>query len=363
MADGNLGRFVAEAQRRLAEEEAARRTREQQSLERRYGRQKQLPGGYEMMTEPSQQGRGPGRDGGVVDITEMRRQREEQDKRNAELAEFLRQYDDDPTSQALAAAEFARQQDKTQYDAWKKARQRQHDTWVQQGKDLYPDDPTAQSLYVGQQYVRETRAPEAQQAFAEYEQRLQNEQMRANQRKLESYTTDTVMRETLGAAVELAPKLLAVPYRVADQVTGNIMADEAIRESQQFARAREQARQEDWSPYLSGMYGGAAQSLLQALATPGGAYGKAAGFAAMTGNEALTTAEDAGLTGAARLKYAATQAALEGGIAALSARMFGGGLEARIAGRSIAAKTMQQLAKNVGKDLTYYKLRGIVVLL
>jgi len=52
MADGNLGRFVAEAQRRLAEEEAARRTREQQSLERRYGRQKQLPGGYEMMTEP-----------------------------------------------------------------------------------------------------------------------------------------------------------------------------------------------------------------------------------------------------------------------------------------------------------------------
>ena len=351
MADGNLGRFVAEAQRRLAEEEAARRTREQQSLERRYGRQKQLPGGYEMMTEPSQQGRGPGRDGGVVDITEMRRQREEQDKRNAELAEFLRQYDDDPTSQALAAAEFARQQDKAQYDAWKKARQRQHDTWVQQGKDLYPDDPTAQSLYVGQQYVRETRAPEAQQAFAEYEQRLQNEQMRANQRKLESISGDTVTRETLGAAIELAPKLLAAPYRVADQVTGNIMADEAIRESQQFARAREQARQEDWSPYLSGMYGGAAQSLLQALATPGGAYGKAAGFAAMTGNEALTTAEDAGLTGAARLKYAATQAALEGGIAALSARMFGGGLEARIAGRSIAAKTMQQLAKNVGTDL------------
>lgn len=71
----------------------------------------------------------------------------------------------------------------------------------------------------------------------------------------------------------------------------------------------------------------------------------------MAGNEGLTTAEDAGLKGAAKLRYAGTQGLLEAGIAAISQKLFGPGIESRLAGQSVAARTFKELAKNFGKDV------------
>lgn len=93
-------------------------------------------------------------------------------------------------------------------------------------------------------------------------------------------------------------------------------ADYLAEQGQQVEAQQAAARKDDWSPWLSRMYGGAAQSLAQAaVAAPLGSAGIIGSFALTEGNQALYDAEQAGLKGMDRIKYAVIQGGIEGAIA------------------------------------------------
>ena len=308
------------------------------------GKQK-AGGGYELIT-PGTDTRGQN----YIDEYKLKLdQLEAQKKRDEALKQHLSNYAKDPVSQGLAAAEF----EMKERDAAKKAAEAEHDRVAREAKDKYPDDPYAQASHIAMKYVRERTAPEAKKAFGEGERLTQMKEQEKIARGLENIPVIgqfAPTREIVGAAVETVPRMASLLARVTDQVTGENAADEANREAQKIGQAREIAREEDLSPYLSRQFGGAAQSLMQMAGTPGGATSKIVGAGLLSGNEALTTAEDAGLTGAAKLRYAGTQGLLEAGIAMLGQKIFGGGIESRLAGQSVAAQTWKQLAKNIGTD-------------
>lgn len=301
------------------------------------GKQRLSSGGYDQLTDDPN-------DAGLNKryLEDRRIQLDDQlakKRRDDELKKHLSAYNDDPIAQTLGMAEFLLNEEKAQ----KAQRQKEHDDIIKQH-----DDPVMQTVALAQHYLKKEQAPDAQKAFARQE-RLDKLQ---EQDKLEAKLGNAglgnaVVRESIGSAVQTVPNLASILARVSgDKET----ADTLQRQSQEFGQAREATRQEDMSPYLSRMYGGASQSLLQMAATPGGAMSKIVGAGAMSGNEALTTAEDAGLTGTDRLRYAGSQALFEAGVAALGQKLFGAGVESRLAGQAVAAETWKQLGKNIGVD-------------
>lgn len=129
---------------------------------------------------------------------------------------------------------------------------------MQDAKDQFPDDPYAQANHVAMVYARQRTAPEAQQAFAEGERLAQIKERNKTARKLENIPgigRFAITREATGAAIETVPRMASILARVSDAVTGEKAADEANREAQRFGDAREQAREEDVSPYLSRQFG------------------------------------------------------------------------------------------------------------
>lgn len=263
-------------------------------------------------------------------------------RRQAALDQHLKSYDPDPVSQAWGQAEF-RLQEQEQEQA------KQHE--AEKSVADQHDDPVAKAWAIAQHRMK-NQGPMAQGALKAQNRQAAIEQMQRQDRMsaaLDQITPDNAfVRESVGGALNAAPDFVALAARL----TGSgEAADELNRQSQEMQQARGQMREEDWSPWLSGMYGGAVQNIAQMAGTPGGAYSKIAGAALQAGNQALTTAEDAGLKGNARLRYAGTQALFEGGIAAIFQKVFPGlGAESRVAGQGVAAQTWKQLAKQLGKD-------------
>ena len=268
-----------------------------------------------------------------IDQAEARKAREDR------LKKYLNEYDDDPITQTMARAQF-RIKEQEDYAAEQKR--------IEKAIADKHDDPLMKTWAIGQHRMEQTQSLQQKQAF---EDRERLEQLRTQDK--ESRTLDRMgmgfapLRETVGAAVNTVPDLASVVARLSGDKTA---ADTLNRQSNQFQGVREQSREDDMSPWASRMYGGASQSMIQMAATPGGAGAKIAGAGVMSGNQALTTAEDAGLTGGARLRYAGSQALFEAGVAALGQKIFGPGIESRAAGQAIAAQTWRQLARNIGTD-------------
>jgi hypothetical protein len=263
-------------------------------------------------------------------------------RRQAALDQHLKAYNPDPVSQLWGQAEFRLQEQEQE-----QTKQQEVEKSV---ADQY-DDPVAKVWAIAQHRMQ-NQGPMAQGALKAQKRQAAVEQMQRQDRMsaaLDQITPDNAfVRESVGGALNAAPDFVALAARL----TGSgEAADELNRQSQEMQQARGQMREEDWSPWLSGMYGGVVQNIAQMAGTPGGAYSKIAGAALQAGNQALTTAEDAGLKGNARLRYAGTQALFEGGIAAIFQKAFPGlGAESRVAGQGVAAQTWKQLAKQIGKD-------------
>jgi N12 class adenine-specific DNA methylase len=270
-------------------------------------------------------------------------------RRQKALDKYLSQYEDDPLTKAFATINFEAREAEQRKESQKLAQEKERKAFI----NKYPDDPIMQAWAQSEHDAEKTKNLPQKEAFARRERLEQIDERDRVARKLERLGGgNAFLRETLGSAVNVVPGLAAIPARAAESV-GMVepgTTNELNRQSGAFQDAREQAREDDMSPWLSRMYGGASQSLLQTAATPGGAASKIAGAGVMSGNEALTTAEDAGLTGMDRLRYAGSQAIFEAGIAALGQKIFGPGVESRLAGQQIAAETWKQLGKNVGTD-------------
>ena len=258
---------------------------------------------------------------------------------NAALEKHLSQYDDDPVSRALAAIEFR----ENQRNAKKADRQKVEDDLANQY-----DDPVMKSLKVTEYRIKqrsESRVREAQekQDLLEYIKTRNQWQSDIEQRGYGS----SLVREVRGALETGGASLISTIARL----TGNsAAADELNRGINTYSEAKEKARQNDWSPYASSQVGGIAESLALMAATPGGLPAKAIGAGLTTANKALTTATDAGITGGARLRYAATQGGVETAFALLGNKLFGPGIDSRMLGKEVAARTWKQLAKNIGMD-------------
>jgi hypothetical protein len=264
--------------------------------------------------------------------------------RQAALDAHLSGFADDPVSKALATADFVLKEEEAQ----KAAAQKEYDDIVSKH-----DDPVMKAWAVAEHYAKKTDAPEAQKAFADRERLEMLREQEKNAATLDRAgrygmgVADAFVRETIGSAVNVVPDLAAVVARLKGEQD---VATQLNRDSQEFGQAREQSRSGDMSPWLSRMYGGASQSLLQTAATPGGAASKIIGAGVMSGNQAITAAEDAGLEGAAKYRYVGSQALFESGVAAIGQKFFGGGIESRLAGQTVAAQTWKALAKNIGTD-------------
>lgn len=86
------------------------------------------------------------------------------------------------------------------------------------------------------------------------------------------------------------------------------------------------------------------------LTAPMGPVGMIAGSSVLRGNEAITEAKDAGLTGVDAAAYAAKAAAIEGGITAIFQRIPGlGGLEAQLFAKQATQVGAKELLKKLGK--------------
>lgn len=297
-------------------------------------------GGYDLITDE------PYRplSGSEILRQQVKRQREQQEqnaklRRQAALDQHLQQFGDDPVSRAWGEAEFRLKENESALTA----RKQQEDEIGGQF-----DDPVAKAWAIAGQRLKGTDQPAVRAAQSEAEAMEALQRQYQQSAALDRVTPDNAfVRETVGGMLNAAPDFVSIAARL----TGNgEAADELTRQSQEFQQARGALRETDWSPWLSGMYGGAVQNITQMAGTPGGAYGKIGGAALMSGNQALTTAEDAGLEGGARLRYAGTQALLEGGIAAIFQKLGLGGVEARLGGQAVASQTWKQLAKSVGKD-------------
>lgn len=166
-----------------------------------------------------------------------------------------------------------------------------------------------------------------------------------------------VVREPLHALAGAGASIMSTLTRPFSKEMGDYFAETG---KQVDARA-EATRKNDWSPWLSRMYGGAVQSLAQStVAAPAGPAGIIGSFAATEANQALYDAEQAGLKGADRIKYAVVQGAIEGTIAAAFQR-FAPGLEnfvpqiakgaMRLSGAQFLKMTAQELPEELLTEL------------
>lgn len=151
-----------------------------------------------------------------------------------------------------------------------------------------------------------------------------------------------------GTAVSLASRLgeLVTPTGLP---VGRQAADEANRLSNEWGAAQEINRQDDWSPWLSRMYGNIAQSGIEMLATPGGQTAKIIGGGLTTGNRAVTEGYDSGLRGPDLARYVAEQAAPEMLVGGFLNKMGLGGAESVAAGK-LSAQSFKQLQREFIKQ-------------
>jgi hypothetical protein len=159
----------------------------------------------------------------------------------------------------------------------------------------------------------------------------------------------------MAEASSLVPSIVREPFygaaragaELASTVTrpfSKAKADEFAELGGATASIAEGARKDDWFPAFSRTYGGASQSLFQAAAmAPAGLTGMAVGFGAVEGNKALYDAEQAGLKGNDRLKYAAVQGTIEATVMQVFNRLGLPGMEGLVG--KIGTGTMKKFGK------------------
>lgn len=180
---------------------------------------------------------------------------------------------------------------------------------------------------------------------------------RAFERNLEISGRAAIVSEDLpgfrdiAAGVESGVKdLLSLAVRPFSSKT----ADEMIREGQKREEVYARAGEDDIIPDIlqTGMRGAARSVATAAILAPLGPKGIIAGFAATRGNQAITEAEDAGLTGADKWKFVGRAAAIEGGIAAGFQAVGMGGFETLIT-RGITKSGLKAFFKQTGVALLH----------
>jgi hypothetical protein len=208
--------------------------------------------------------------------------------------------------------------------------------------DITKDDPETTALRVAAMTAR-ANAPRSKEWWAE----RRNEAAYAEAdpvSRLPAPISETY-RAVAGAATSIG-STVARPF-------SKDAADYLAATGEQIATDSEALREDDWMPWVSRMYGGAAQSIVQStVAAPLGPLGIIGSFALTEGNQALYDAEQAGLTGNDRLKYAATQGVIEGAIAGVFQK-FAPGSEKFIADavRGAMRTTGKQFVKATAQEL------------
>ena len=207
------------------------------------------------------------------------------------------------------------------------------------GFDLITDEPFEPLDVMGERLVRKAQERRRrQQALSGFSGDPLSQMLAGSQ---DSMRQELLRIRTQNAmeATSSVPAVVREPFRAAGRVGASIMstatrpfskelADYFADERQRIGIADDSIRKGDWSPWLSRIYGGATESVLQStLASPAGPYGIVGSFAVTEANEALRDAENAGLEGNQRLAYAAVQGAIEGSVAALFQRFGMGGQE------------------------------------
>lgn len=179
-------------------------------------------------------------------------------------------------------------------------------------------------------------------------------------------------RQDAASAVSSMPAIVREPFHAFARGGANVMstatrpfskdtADYFAETGQQIDTRAEATRKDDWSPWLSRTFGGAIQSVAQsAIAAPAGPAGMIGSFAATEANQALYDAEQAGLKGNDRIKYAVVQGAIEGAIAG-TFQKFAPGLERfipqiaggamKLSGKQFLKMTAQELPEEILTEL------------
>lgn len=175
-------------------------------------------------------------------------------------------------------------------------------------------------------------------------------QRREDSAKASASGTPAIIREPAYALAGLGGSLAGTLSRPFSKD----VADYHTKNSLDISEEADIARQKDWSPWLSSMYGGVVQSAAQAAGTaPLGQGGMIGGFALTEGNKALYEAEQAGLKGADRIKYAVLQGGIEGSIAGALSLAGLGGTEKFVSdmAKGVMKTSWKQAGKLIGPEL------------
>lgn len=269
-----------------------------------------------------------------------------QAQQNPALKAHLAQFDTDPISQSLAESQFYEQQ----YQALKEKRRKE-----EADIEAQYDDPVSGALAASQFRQREdTRMDIAER------QRLLDEPARQNRIrqyvKTGDVTGNAFVDEPLAAAGRAGGTFLSMAARAAEAVAptglplGRQAADEINRTVDELREADAINRENDMWPWLSRMYGEGAQTVMEAVAVPGGASAKISSGALNTANRAITEGSDAGLSGGKLVGHSLSQGGLEALISSVLAAKGMGGLESRLAGQQAAATTFKELRRGFLKD-------------
>lgn len=151
----------------------------------------------------------------------------------------------------------------------------------------------------------------------------------------------SVIREPVVGLASTGASIMSAVSRPVSKEIGDYFA----KIGENIGHSGEAARGGDWSPWLSRMLSGAVRSASQAgILAPSGLGGMTLGFGATEANQALYEAEQAGITGNERLKYAAVQGAIEGTIMSVFNRIGLPGFE------GLVGQVGSGVMKNVGKQ-------------
>lgn len=183
----------------------------------------------------------------------------------------------------------------------------------------------------------------AQKRLAGFEARQYIDNVPASTRNAAAVTTG-IGADVSSGAMRVANALPISPFADAAPDYANWVAEETNR-----IAAEKDKENKYIPPIVSRGLRGAARTIpvVGLAARQGNAYTGIATAAAIEGNQAITEGADAGLEGADLAVHAATQAAIEGGVAAIFQKAGWGGLESELAGGAGKAAVKQALMQGL----------------
>ena len=171
---------------------------------------------------------------------------------------------------------------------------------------------------------------------------------------------DPMARAIFGATAGTAATLGSAVSSFVDEDTADALLAGKEGFQQEVQRQREE---QDENPEFTRMFQSGVESLQIALPVGGvgGPYAAAAAFGYNSYNEGLYQAEQAGLTGNDRLRFATEQGLAEGLTTAIFNKIGLGGLESRAAGRVMMDGVRKGAGKRVLKDLGAEETEELIV--